>query len=568
MDLISMTTPFESYSRLRIIGISLSIACLYFFRVYRQLLDPAYDWYFEYDIPRLETWAALFCSLVVFCVFSGMLLLMRKHREGRPRMLLLILFALFGFMAFGPLSTELLSWCFAKPQIWFKYVLPVVLFVIGLLLRWREPGTLSRVTSNLATMMLIVLPFSILVFAHALLVAAGVLLSDLEPNAIEGSIASRDSNNSLRRVVWIVFDEFGQNPLSHRPSNIRLPAFDELTSSSFVAENAFPPHYWTSASLPALLTGRKVYWVIPHGPDKITLNFNSDEPSVELTETDTIFDDVLSLNGKNAAAGWYHPYPRLFRNKLAMGYWTPAGWYRCHSTRECISSTFANAFEDMPVLRDLFVENPVVDPSQVPVIRNRFLNHHREHAQYNLELREHAKSLVSNENIDFVFLHFAIPHGPYLNRNNESTHSYFEAFEAVDETLSILRDAMQRNNLWDRTTLIVSGDHWLRSNLNSPDGLEPKEIFEPDNTRVPFIVKPAGSGTPLRYTRPFNTVITRNLVTSIMTGEVSTTEEIAGWLDRMATQRPDLMNFHPCREIETDYALNRASTAVRLLTCK
>ena len=563
-----MTTPFEPYSRLRIIGVSLSLSCLYFFRVYRQLLDPAYDWYFEYDIPRLEIWAAVFCSFLVFCVVTGMLLLATSLRKGRPSTVLLILFSLFGFMAFGPLSAELFTWWFVKAQLWFKYVLPLVVFSICFLLPRRGLDHLSRVTSNLAAVMLIILPFSILVLGQALLVAAGVLTNDLEPNSIETNIEARDANNSLRRIVWIVFDEFGQNQLSHRPANIRLPAFDELTSTSFVAENAFPPHYWTSASLPALLTGKDVFWVLPHGPDKIKLNFRSDVPSVELTETDTIFDDVLSLNGKNAAAGWYHPYPRLFPNKLAIGNWTPAGWYRCKSYGECVSSTFANAFEDMPVLRDLFIENPVVPSSQVPVIRNRFLNHQREHAEYHLALRAYAMSFVTKENIDLVFLHFAIPHGPYLNRNNEITRNYFEALEGVDETLSILKNAMKSNHLWDRTTLIVSGDHWLRSDLSSPDGLEPKELFLPDNTRVPFIVRPAGGGKAIQYTRRFNTVITRYLIRSIMTGEVSTTEDIAGWLDRMAKERPELMNLHPCREIETDHTLDRSNKSVPLLTCK
>jgi hypothetical protein len=563
-----MPAQTEPYSRLRIIGISLSLSCLYLFRTYRQLLDPGYGWYFEYDIPRLEVWSALFSSLVLFCVSSGMLLLIRNQQHAQPKKVLVIIFVLLGFIAFGPVSAELFTWWFVKPQIWFKYVLPVVVFSICVLLPRRGLDHLSRMTNNLSTMMLIMVPFSIFVFVHALLVGGGVLSNDLEPNVIEESTEPRKLNNSLRRVVWIVFDEFGQNPLSHRPSNIRLPAFDELTSSSFVAENAFPPHYWTSASLPALLTGKEVYWVQPHGPDKITLNLRSGEPSVELTETDTIFDDVLSLNGKNAAAGWYHPYPRLFRSKLAIGNWTPAGWYRCRSFGECLSSTSANSFEDMPVLRDLFVENPMVDPIQIPFIRNRFLNHHREHAEYNLALRSYATSLVTNENIDLVFLHFAIPHGPYLNRNNESTQSYFEGFEAVDETLAILRDAMKRNNIWDRTTLIISGDHWLRSDLNSPDGLEPKEIFVPDNTRVPFIVKPAGGGKPIQYSRRFNTIITRSLIRSIMTGEVSTTEGIAEWLDRMAQERPDLMNFHPCREIETPYTLNPSAETAPLLTCK
>src|SRR5688500_18859968 len=142
MTLVSMITPFEPSSRLRIVGISLSLSCLYFFRVYRQLLDSTYDWYFEYDIPRLEIWAALFCSFVVFCVFSGMLLLIRNQREGLRKTVLLILFALFGFIAFGPLSAELFTWLFVEPQIWFKYVLPVVVFSICRLLPQRGVGHL------------------------------------------------------------------------------------------------------------------------------------------------------------------------------------------------------------------------------------------------------------------------------------------------------------------------------------------------------------------------------------------------------------------------------------------
>lgn len=518
-----------------ITGVSLAISFLYFIRVYRQLLYPAYDWYFEIDVPRLEIAVALFCSLTVFFLFFGVLLLIRSQDNGLLVRILRIVFIVSGVLAFCPLSTELLTWWFTDPEVWFKYVMPLVVLVICILLPRKGSGLSSRVVKNLELLLLITVPASILVFAHALFLLTGIETKDLEPRSIETTNGTAKSNDRLHRVVWVIFDELDFSALSTGTADVHLPAFEELQSGSFVAENAFPPHNWTSVSIPALLTGKIVDFVEPHGPDDLTLHFRINGSAVELNETDTVFDDVLSLNGKVAAAGWYHPYPRLFRNKLSIGYWISKSTFRCQSSVECILSTFGRAFREMPSPEDVFLEK----------VRKDFLSY-REHAKLNSELQERSMSLVANENLDLVFLHLATPRGPYLKRNGDPSTNYFESLEAADETLSAITESIKTAKLWDRTTLIVSSDHWNRSSLESRTGQDPNKTFALNRTRIPFIVKLAGGKSSTRYDKRLNTVITRSLIQSLMNDELSTMEEFTTWLDRIAKEHPELMNFHPC----------------------
>jgi hypothetical protein len=547
------STPPTDDSTLKIIGVSLAISFLYLIRVYRQLLYPAYNWYFEYEVPQTEILSSLFVSLLILCSSMIILLLARRERPGRRKNLFHFIFVVIAVLAFGPLSAELLVWCFGNTAAWFKYALPLVVLTACLLLSVRREGRLSRATLNLETAVLLILPVAILSFGQALLLGTGLLTKDLEPNSIESPIEKPAAKERPQRVVWVVFDELDFTAISERPSDIRLPAFEELESSSFVAENAFPPHYWTSVSLPALLVGRKVQWVDPHGPNNITLHFVEDEAAVELTKTETIFDDVLALNGKAAVAGWYHPYPRLFREKLAAGYWAPGSEYTCRRFSECVSFALAKSFENIPVFVDLEVVNPFVDAEQIPYIRNIGLMSFHEHSEHNRRLLEKGTRLVADERLDFVFLHFPIPHAPYLDRTNGSADSYFNALEAFDEALSALRRSMSGAGLLDRTTLIISSDHWMRSHLDSSDGQSPKKSFAIANTRIPFLVKLPGQSKPFRYPTPFNTAITRKLIGSVLTGEFKTTMDIAEWLDRAATHLPYFTNFHPCGFEKLDF---------------
>ena len=92
---------------------------------------------------------------------------------------------------------------------------------------------------------------------------------------------------------------------------------------------------------------------------------------------------------------------------------------------------------------------------------------------------------------------------------------------------------MEKAHLWDDSIVIVSSDHQWRVNQYkswlSKQELEVTKGIEHPN--VPFFLKLKGQQTPFVYEKSFNTVITSDLILTLMKGEVSTVEDAQKWLD-------------------------------------
>src|SRR5262249_56942805 len=74
---------------------------------------------------------------------------------------------------------------------------------------------------------------------------------------------------SLRRVVWLVFEELDQRiAFEARPPGLGLPELDRLRRDSLYADAARPPAGTTEVAIPALLIRPPVGAVTPlHPPD-------------------------------------------------------------------------------------------------------------------------------------------------------------------------------------------------------------------------------------------------------------------------------------------------------------
>ncbi|MGH9783696.1 MAG: hypothetical protein ACRD88_05880, partial [Terriglobia bacterium] len=55
---------------------------------------------------------------------------------------------------------------------------------------------------------------------------------------------------------------------------------------------------------------------------------------------------------------------------------------------------------------------------------------------------------------------------------------------------------------------------------------------ESEERPVPFLLKLAGQNHPVPYDCPFNTVAIHDLALAILKKELSTPEQVVGWLDR------------------------------------
>jgi hypothetical protein len=84
---------------------------------------------------------------------------------------------------------------------------------------------------------------------------------------------------------------------------------------------------------------------------------------------------------------------------------------------------------------------------------------------------------------------------------------------------------MEQAGLWDRTALLISADHGWRTRIwrGTPDWTPADEAASrQDTSAVPFLLKLPGQASGVVYDKPFNTVVTRRIITDILGGELTT----------------------------------------------
>jgi len=98
------------------------------------------------------------------------------------------------------------------------------------------------------------------------------------------------------------------------------------------------------------------------------------------------------------------------------------------------------------------------------------------------------------------------------------------------------RIQLQRRNLWDSATIIITADHWFRLPLPS-QGSETAQFihgfehrWDTRDHRVPFFIKLPNQHTSQEVDQPFNTIVLRNLLAALRSGRIDTPDKIAPWL--------------------------------------
>jgi hypothetical protein len=321
-------------------------------------------------------------------------------------------------------------------------------------------------------------------------------------------LASR-TPNSLPRVVWIIFDELDYRlAFVDRPSNVPMQAFDRLRATSLFAETAVSPAPDTIPSVPSLLTGKELAAVETPGPAMLLLD------GIQARDQPNIFSSVHAMGGNAAAVGWYFPYCRVFSRDLAS-----CSAHDMGNELSATGSQFATAFS--------------LQQQSLFAYGNRSLLGESPTAKHRIDMLNamHADSLrdVVDPSLNLVFLHFPVPHGPYLYdrfsykfpKRYLGTGSYLDNLALADIYLGDFRDAMTSAGLWDKTTVIVTSDH--------PDRMS-RAIDGKDDPRVPFFLKMAGQTEGVTYETVLRTVVTKSLIEAILDRQITTSEDAVKWL--------------------------------------
>ena len=318
-----------------------------------------------------------------------------------------------------------------------------------------------------------------------------------------------------QRLVWIIFDEMDYRLAFETAAKTHLPEFSRLASQSLNAERAYPPGGRTMVSVPALLSGRLVTSSDAVGTSDLLVGYEGATGPVRWKTEQTLFDLEREKGWRVGVAGWFFPYSRVFGKDIEARQYQ--GWRLALNPNRPFPGMMADEFRIL--LEDK--TQSLLGKSLVVMQHQRIIRETVEEA-----IRESA-----NPALDLVFLHLPVPHDPFFYDAKTGQDAapprpvmgYFDHLQLGDHILGKIRQAMKDAGVAGKTTLLVSSDHWDRR----ADLIDGKL-----DHRIPFLVNFPGDAQGVRYPAPFNTILSRRLVTAIMKGEIRSAGEASRWIDR------------------------------------
>ncbi|HXG92277.1 MAG TPA: sulfatase-like hydrolase/transferase [Blastocatellia bacterium] len=330
------------------------------------------------------------------------------------------------------------------------------------------------------------------------------------------------------RVLWMVFDEMDyQIAFSIRPASLELPEFDRFRNEAIIATHAYPPADSTGLSMPALITGRRVVKTDPISPSEITITFDDANEPVSLSQYPTLFSKAREANLNTAVIGWYIPYGRVIGKDLNYCVWQDVD----STLRDDLLRNFEDLVNSIPLgtlLSQKFGIKPRIERQQ--------------HLRSFLTVQKEANRVAADPNYEMILVHWPMPHPPYVyNRRTEDfdlsgAGSYLDNLRLADRALGELRQSMEDAGIWDDTIVLVTSDHWWKTDYWQQTYMWAKAddefLLRETDHRVPFLLKLAGQKQSVYYEQEFDTILTQNLLLELLKGDMVTPDSVAVWLDR------------------------------------
>ena len=499
--------------------VALSLANLCFLAPWLVLLNPKHYTYYNWAANPgfVEIKALLTCVVVLGVLFWIVATLIAKIRSpkvdkiARWALLLILLLPLNSFVA-DYLGISIFE------RLLTRRWLAVVVFALAigaLVLVSKHNQQLARVAITL------VIILSPLLLVNA--VSAVWFRNQYSPaQAFEESRPAKlvTTVANTPQIIWILFDELDQHTaFIKRPAGIKLPEFDRFKNESVTSTNAHPPNMFTMLAVPALTTGRLVAESMPLAANEIELTLKTGE-KIHWGTHSNVFSQARSEGFSTGVSGWYHPYCRVIGGSLDSCSWVP------------VVDHVNPALDQLSLSRAMWISLRTA-VFRIPFVFRLFES--RYDKQRKLEHREEfdrvakAATALVTQDLNLKLLHFPIPHHPWIYDANrqaftaEAGNSYGDNLVLADRTLGELRRALEEASKWDSSIVVVSSDHWWR---------QAEMVNGKRDERVPFMIKLAGQKTGMEYQKPFNTILTRQLLIEVLRGNLTSPADVAAWMDR------------------------------------
>ena len=270
-----------------------------------------------------------------------------------------------------------------------------------------------------------------------------------------------------------------------------------------------------------------VRWV---GPEELLLHYGDGAAESVWGSQPNLFTRVRDMGGNTGLAGWAHPYCRVLAGALSACSWgayVPAPG----------SSLKENVLTHLTLLAETIPGVARLDARRRLRVGRAYSTTPRWHLRQYFAIHQEALHLVRDPRFALVFLHYPVPHGPFVydaqsgSYRTDGRGTYEGNLVLADRALGELRHGLELTHLDDRTTFIVTADHWRRAR----GGMGGPDLGSPQH-RVPFFVHLPGQSEGLRFDSILRTFILHDLVLAILRGEIGDPQAVAGWLARHAVR--------------------------------
>jgi len=265
------------------------------------------------------------------------------------------------------------------------------------------------------------------------------------------------------KVVWIVFDELSYDQVfEHRAHDLALPNFDALRSESTVYTDVQPVGERTVVVLPSLFSGRQINDFKYRFDNKFEVHYAGQRGWHGFDGSETVFHDAKQAGWRTGIVGWYNPYCTIYAKALDSCYWTfmdNIGMDMAQGRK-----FWGNAWRPLAEMgKELYSPAAAEKANCDFEVRQRI--------KTELDLQKHAEKTLAEDQNDFVYLHFAIPHSPNIWDRGSGTYaqgcgsSYLDNLALADMQLGRVMALLKQSPRWKDTTVIVEGDHSWRIKL-------------------------------------------------------------------------------------------------------
>ncbi len=328
------------------------------------------------------------------------------------------------------------------------------------------------------------------------------------------------------RIFWLIFDELDQNLLFDlRPAEHHFPEFDSFQQQSIYCSKALQPGTCTTESLPAWIVGKKLKKVFLAGPRDLYL-LDETGKRYNWRKTPSIFQKANALGYHSAFIGWYQPYDRIIAQDTHFFSQEP------FLENEDMRIPFAKVFANLGMM---FLKFNFEKPLQKFLHLDLFQNCgwptaekiERDEIWYS-SLCQQIQEVVDNPSLDFAFFHLSVPHYPTIydpqtGAIGKKETAYYDNVYLADKLLGFIRSKLEQSQQWDASTIIVTSDHWLRTQKGFVDAYLEQEsdefqklVEKRTECYVPLLIKLQNQQQIIHYKDSIDAIFIHDLVLNLM----------------------------------------------------